>query len=359
VIVHQVLSGAGPFDAVTQEALAFRELFSAWGWGGQDGAVSIDPRMGGRVVPLARLAPAPQDLLLLHYSAYAPRLRALLELPNRRLLLSHNITPARWLWGHEPMVAVQCALGREQLPDFVRCCHVTAGDSAYNAAELTAAGARDARVIPILVRPERLGTPGPQAPPPGPPTILFVGRLMPHKRQDEILRVFAAYRRHHEPEARLVLVGEPVTPAYGRAIRELADRLAPGAVTIEGGISRERLAERYRQAHAFLCLSEHEGFCVPVLEALHFGVPVVARPAGAVPEVAGDAALLVGDEDPAVVCELLALAAGDAELRTELRRRGAARVAHFAPERTAAALREALELLAELDLRDGVHERAG
>ena len=349
MIVHQVLSGAGPFDAITQEALAFRELFTGWGWGGADAAVSIDPRIAGRVVPLAQLTPAPQDLLLIHYSAYAPRLRALLDLPNRRLLLSHNITPARWLWGHEPMVAVQCALGREHLPAFVAACGVTAGDSAFNAAELTAAGATDPHVIPILVHPERLGEPQRAAAPAGPPAILFVGRLMPHKRQDEVLRVFAAYRRHHAPEARLVLVGEPVAPAYGRAIRELADQLAPGAVTIEGGISRERLAERYREAHAFLCLSEHEGFCVPVLEALHFGVPVVARPAGAVPEVAGDAALLVTDEDPAVICELLALAVSDAELRAELRRRGAARVAHFAPQRTAAALRAALDALAGAD----------
>ena len=350
MIVHQILSGAGPFDAITQEALAFRELFAGWGWGGVDVAVSIDPRMAGQVVPLAQLAPDPDDLLLIHYSAYAPRLRRLLELPNRRLLLSHNITPARWLWGHEPMVAVQCALGREQLPAFVGACEVTAGDSAFNASELVRAGARDPRVIPVLVRPDRLGAPQGLSAPPGPPCILFVGRLMPHKRQDEVLRVFAAYRRYHEPEARLVLVGEPVTPAYGRAIRELADQVAPGAVTIEGGITRERLAERYREAHAFLCLSEHEGFCVPVLEALHFGVPVVARPAGAVPEIAGDAALLVGDEDPAVVCELLALAVGDADLRTELRRRGAARVAHFAPERTAAALRGALETLAEREV---------
>ena len=363
MIVHQVLSGAGPFDAVTQQALAFRGLFDRWGWGGDDAAAIMDPRMGSRVLPLAGLRPAPEDLLLLHYSAYAPRLRALLQSPNRRLLLSHNITPARWLWSHEPMVAVQCALGREQLPAFVAGCDVVAGVSAYNAAELAAAGAQDPRVIPLLVDPGEIGAYGAQTAgrlrPGAPPTLLFVGRLMPHKRQDELVRVFAAYRRHHQPDARLVLVGEPVTPAYGRLIGDLADELAPGAVTIEGGITRERLAGHYREADVFLCLSEHEGFCAPVLEALHFGLPVVARPAGAIPEVAGDAALLIADEDPAVVCELLALAIGDDELRAELRRRGAARVAHFAPQRTAEALRDSLELLAEVDLRDRVDQRAG
>lgn len=345
MIVHQALSGAGPFDAITTEALAFRELFTAWGWGGEDVASSIDPRMGERVGPLAKLDPAPGDVLFLHYSAYAPKMRRLLELPNRRLLLNHNITPARWLWDHEPMVAVQCQLGRAQLPDFVAACHGFAGDSGYNAQELVAAGAPDASVVPILVHPERLGTPQAAAPA-GPPSILFVGRLMPHKRQDEVLRAFALYRRLHAPGARLVLVGEPVSAAYGEELRRFADRIAPGAVSIEGGITREALAERYREASAFLCLSEHEGFCVPVLEALHFGVPVVARRAGAVPEIAGDAALLVDDAELGVLAELLHLAVTDAELRAQLRERGARRVAAYGPERTAAALRVAVELTA-------------
>lgn len=343
MIVHQALSGAGPFDAITTEALAFRELFTQWGWGGRDVADSIDPRMGDRIGALGKLAPAPGDVLLLHYSAYAPRMRRLLELPNRRLLLNHNITPARWLWDHEPMVAVQCQLGREQLPAFVAACHGFAGDSDYNAQELVAAGAPAASVVPILVHPERLGAPQ-AARPAGPPTLLFVGRLMPHKRQDEVLRAFALYRRRHAPEARLVLVGEPVTVAYGEELRRFAELVAPGAVTIEGGLSREALAERYRGAHAFLCLSEHEGFCVPVLEALHFGLPVIARRAGAVPEIAGDAALLVDEAEPGLLAELIDLAVGDEELRAELRRRGAARVAAYGPQQTAVALREAIEL---------------
>jgi len=133
-----------------------------------------------------------------------------------------------------------------------------------------------------------------------------------------------------------------LTQRYASELAALADAVAPGAVSFERSVPAAALADRYRGAHAFLCLSEHEGFCVPVLEALHFGVPVVARPAGAVPEVAGDAALFVPDEDPAVVAELLHLAIADRELRAELRRRGAARVAAWAPERTEDALREAL-----------------
>jgi glycosyltransferase involved in cell wall biosynthesis len=341
VKVHQVLSGAGPYDAVTTQALAFRALFASWGWGGRDVAAEIDPRIGHKIAPLRALAPGEGDLLLLHYSAYAPKLRAVLELPQRKLLISHNITPARWFWDHDPQAAVVCALGRKQLPEFAAAVDLAAGVSLYNARELGSE-----TVIPILFDPAALGAAGPPDPP-GPPVILFVGRLAPHKRQDAVIRAFELYRRRHAPDARLVLVGAPINWAYDASMRALADELSPGHVTIESGLTPEQLAARWRSAHAFLCLSEHEGFCIPLLEACHFGVPIVARPVGGVPEVVGDAALLLGEADgESVVAELLALAVGDAELRAALRERAAGRVAAYAPEPTARTLRAALESLA-------------
>ena len=343
--VHQVLSGAGPVDAVTGQARAFRRLFSSWGWGGRDVAGSIDPRVGRAIAPRRTLDPGPGDVLLLHYSAYAPRLVGLLDLPQRKLLISHNVTPAHWLWEHDPQVAIQCSLGRRQLPLFARGVDVAAGVSHYNAAELAQAGARETEVIPILFEPGRLGPAGEGALPSPAPVILFVGRLAPHKRQDEVIRVFAQYRRNRAPGARLVLVGEPLNRRYGEALAALAQELAPGAVSIQSSLPPEALVERYRAAHAFLCLSEHEGFCVPLLEAMHLGVPVIARPAGGIPEVAGDAALLVADTDHAVLSELLHLAVSRPGLRAELRERGRRRVAAYAPQRTAERLREVLERL--------------
>jgi len=343
VNVHQVLSGAGPFDAVTNEALQLRARFTEWGWGGSDVAAALDPRMDGRVAPLDALQAARGDVLLLHYSAYAPKVRRVLELPCRKLLWSHNVTPARWLWAHEPMTAIQCALGRAQLPDFVAACDAYAADSAFNAQELRDAGAEEVTVLPVLADPGRLGPGGAADLPAGPPTVLFVGRLMPHKRQDEVLRAFALYRHAHAPDARCVLVGEPINASFGERLEAFAETVAPGAVELARGLSAAQLGERYRSAHAFLCLSEHEGFCIPVLEALHFGVPVVTRPSGAIPEVAGDAALYVEDRDPAVVAELLALVIGDADLRAELARRGSARLAELSPSRTEARVREVLE----------------
>jgi L-malate glycosyltransferase len=328
-----VLSGAGPVDAVSRQALAFRERFAAWGWGGRDVAALIDPRASG-FDPLRALQPAPDDVLLIHYSAYAPRLREVLDLPNRKLLLSHNVTPARWLWDHDAPIALQCELGRRQLPEYAARCDVAAGVSAYNAAEL-GSGVVIAPIVDLgWLR---------QSEPAGDPTILCVGRLAPHKRQDEAIRAFALYRRRHAPGARLVLVGEPLNDGYLNALRELGERA--GNVTFEHTLSRAELADRYAAAAAFVCLSEHEGFCIPLLEAFAAQVPVVARPSGGLPETAGDAALLVADRDAGVVAELIHLAVGDAELRAALISRGRSRVEHYAPARAAAELRSAIEAL--------------
>jgi len=173
--------------------------------------------------------------------------------------------------------------------------------------------------------------------------LLFVGRLSPHKRHDELIRLVALLRRGRLPGARLVCVGEPVNERYAGQLRALADAVAPGAVLFERGLAREELDARYAGADVFVGLSEHEGFCIPLLEAFAAGLPVVARPTGGVPEVAGDAALLVEDRDLAVVAELVALVFEDAELAGALRERGRARLAAFAPSETEAKLRAAVE----------------
>lgn len=352
MIVHQILSGAGPVDAVTSQARAFRRLFREYGWGGTDVAWHIDPRVAAHVHPLKTLQPRPDDLLLIHYSAYAPRLRALIEAPQRKVLLSHNVTPARWFWDYEAGIAVQCALGRRQLPEYAEKADVVAGVSLYNAQELGSG-----RVVPILFDPTALGPATPldqltTRPPHGtPPTLLFVGRIAPHKRQDELIRLLARLRAHRLPDARLVLVGEPMTAAYLQALQQLADELAPGAVEFRHGLSDHELAEAYANAHVFVCLSEHEGFCIPLLEAFHVGTPVVSRPAGGIPEVAGDAALLTDDRDLTVIAELVTLAVKDQELRATLRARGRERLTHYGHDTTARALKELLEFAAALPAR--------
>jgi glycosyltransferase involved in cell wall biosynthesis len=173
--------------------------------------------------------------------------------------------------------------------------------------------------------------------------VLGVGRLVPHKRQDLAIRAFALWQREHAPDASLSLVGEPLSPAYRERLAGLAARAGAMRVDLPGAVSDDALLAEYGFASVFLTLSEHEGFCVPLLEAFAAGVPVIARPVGGMPEVGGDAVLWAEDDDLAVVAELLQLAATDEDLRAELIRRGRDRLEEFAYERTAEKLRAAVE----------------
>ena len=344
--VHQLLSSAGPFDAVTRQALAFRELFERWEMAGGVHAGAIEPRLRERVRPLGRLDADPRDLLLIHYSAYAPRLEELLELPNRKLLVYHNVTPARYLWSFQPHVATLCQLGRDHLARYAQQVDVAAAVSEYNAGELREAGARDVRVVPILFDPDEWGEPSSEADRTR-PLIASVGRLAPHKRHDLVIRAFALYQREFAPDARLVCAGEPISPAFHARLHELAARSGARNVELPGPLEHDRLTRLYQEASAALLLSEHEGFCIPLVEAFHFGLPVVARPAGGMPEVAGDAALWTDAEpDLAVVAELLNLAVGGDGLRTELAARGRTRLEQFSREQTEAKLRDAVDAAA-------------
>ena len=327
-----MLSGAGPVDAVTTQAIAYADAFRSWGMDGGVYAAAIEPALRSRVQPVARLDPTGDDLLLFHYSAYAPRLEPLLDRPQRKLLVYHNVTPAEWLWEHQPPVATLCALGRDHLPRWARAVGVAVAVSEYNAAELRAVGARDVRVVPVLFDRDRF-TPGSGT------RILSVGRLAPHKRPELVLRAFSLYRSACDPDARLDVVGEALSPAYEAELRALA---GPG-VTIHGRIEQPALDALWRDASALLTLSEHEGFCVPLLEAFASDTPVVARPVGGMPEVGGDAVLWVEDRDLAVVAELLDLARRNGALRGELVRRGRERLDDYRPELVLASLRSAVD----------------
>ena len=347
--VVQILCAAGPVDAVTNQALAYRKLFRSWGWSGDDYAPVTAPGMpGGAIRPLHQLRPGRADVVVLHYSGHAPGLEDILARAPRSLLVSHNITPARYFWSSDPAEAVRCQLARGQLARLGGLAGALAAVSDFNAAELREISGREAAVIPILF--ERRGLPAAPVPQPGvtsavdaaAPVILFVGRLVPHKRQDLVIRAFARFH-HTRPGARLTLVGVPLSPGFAAGLQRLADRLAPGAVTFASTLTASDLWCHYRAAAAFLCLSEHEGFCIPLLEAFHFRLPVIARRAGAVAEVLGAAGVLLdADDGEDVVAELLRIVADDGELRHELADRGDGRLDVYAHERTAARLREAL-----------------
>lgn len=344
--VVQLLSGAGRYDAVTNQALAWARRLRGWGRGGDVFAGDREPRLDGSVRPAAELAGAlgRDDLLLVHYSAHHQALDAVAALPQRKLLVYHNITPPEFLWDFEPLVAVRCAIGRDRLAGLAGAVDGAVAATEFNAADLRAAGFADVRVAPALYDLDlarlapRGALPAGLDPADG-PIVTFVGRFSPNKRQDVLIKAFALYQRHRRPDARLALAGGPPQSPYRSHLERTARAAGANGVEVVGPLPQATLNSLYAASSVFVCLSEHEGFCIPVLEAFAFGLPVIARRAGGVPEVAGDAAILLDDADLATVAELIDLCVTEDGLRNGLAARGRARLADFTSEASEAALR--------------------
>jgi glycosyltransferase involved in cell wall biosynthesis len=165
--------------------------------------------------------------------------------------------------------------------------------------------------------------------------VLFVGQLLPHKRPDLLVAVHHVLVTHFDPRTQLRVIGPSRLERYAPAVRRMAEDLRL-AIDFAGAVAQDVLERSYRDAHVMLTLSEHEGFCVPVVEAMATGLPVVARRFAALPETLGDAALLLDpDDDALVIAEAVAAVWRDAALRTTLARRGLERAHQFAPARSA------------------------
>jgi glycosyltransferase involved in cell wall biosynthesis len=241
--------------------------------------------------------------------------------PDRLVAIYHNITPAEFFLGFQPHLAGLCYHGRRELAAFAPRTALGLGDSEFNRRELQAAGYRRTEVLPIVLDLERYRQP---ASPvvrglysDGRKNLLFVGRIIPNKKIEDLLRVFAIYQRYLEPRSRLLLVGESRGfERYQRRLRERAAALRLDNVVFAGHVDDDDLRAYYSVADVFLCLSEHEGFCVPLVEAMNFGVPVVAFDAGAVAETLRGGGVLLKEKQPEVVAELVHRVLTDAALRS-------------------------------------------
>jgi glycosyltransferase involved in cell wall biosynthesis len=336
-IVHHFHPTIVPADAISNHVVALHELARRDGRDSRVYAIESTRMLDGGVLPYRRLfrAVQPEDTLVLHYSMGNEVFDQLAKLPARKVLVYHNVTPPEFFSGINPHAALHAQLGRKQLATLAEPMELGVGVSDYNRRELEAAGFKRTAVVPLLIDWRSYDVaPDPAVLAQGAAIrtkLLFVGRISPHKRQDDLIRLIAYYRACIDPEARLVLVGSyRDQPQYHGRLHALAEELGvSGAVTFAGSVSLAALVAYYRIATAFVSLSEHEGFGVPLLEAMRFDLPVVAYDAGAVAETLGDAGLRVKTRELAEIAELIGLLSERPELRGSLTAAGRRRVADF------------------------------
>jgi glycosyltransferase involved in cell wall biosynthesis len=323
--IHQMLAALSYGDAIGNEALRIQEILRSEGFDSDIFAESVHPEMAGLARKLwdYRSVSSPDNLLVLHFSIGAGVSTFAYHLPDPILLVYHNITPARWFARFHPHLAGLCYHGRRELRAFVPRTALALGDSEFNRAELEAVGFHPTGVLPLLLDPGRLSLPPSEVVlemfDDDKTNFLFVGRVIPNKCFHDLIKVFAFYQKYIDSNSRLILVGEFVGfERYFEALVRLVDDLHLMDVVFTGQVEDDDLAAYYEVADLFLCLSEHEGFCVPLVEAFRAGVPVMALDAGAVPETLSGAGVLVREKRIDEIAMMASAVIEDEDLRARI-----------------------------------------
>jgi len=340
-------------DAIGDSARLMRDAFRRWGHAADVYALELDPDLEGDGRRFEDWRPGTgDDVVILHYALPSPLTDAFRAHEGRRVLLHHNITPAEYFVGWDPEMERICTLGREQLASLSPHVDLGLADSEFNRLELEALGFRRTGVLPIYLDFQRYREA------PGPvlrrlleddrTNLLFVGRLAPNKRPEDLIRLTSYWKRFISSDVRLVLVGkEPRRRAYFDALQALAyeEGFTPWEVVFLGHVPHEDLLACYRSATVFVSMSEHEGFGVPLVESMLMRVPVLAYSAAAVPHTLGGAGIQFMEKRLPEVAELGHALATDPVLREEVLAGQDRRVEAFSPAAVESALRAYVDSL--------------
>jgi glycosyltransferase involved in cell wall biosynthesis len=323
--VHQVLATLGYGDAIGHEVLGIQRALVAAGYDSEIFVETADTRLEDLTYDYRDLLDAshPDNLLIHHFSIGSRASRVAYALPDRMALVYHNITPPEYFVGVHKQLVELCWKGRRELGAYVGRCELALGDSEFNRQELSALGFPRTGVLPVVPGFSHLSGPADWrvagAYDDEWTNILFVGRMIPNKRIENVIRIFHAYRSRYNPRSRLLLVGSHGGfEKYLTMLHQLIAELGTPDVHFAGHISNEELTAYYEVSDLFLCASEHEGFCVPLMEAFHMRVPVVAYAATAVPATMDGGGVLYENRDPVRVARIVDAVLSDAELTNRI-----------------------------------------
>jgi glycosyltransferase involved in cell wall biosynthesis len=351
MIVNQWIPAAHRGDAIGDSARRMRSLLRAQGHDSEIYALTVDDSLVREVRSFAHPDARRGHVTIFHYALPSPMTAAFAALPGGRVLQYHNVTPASFFAPYDPALFRLASLARAELASLLGRVDLALGVSEYNRQELDRLGFRPTGVLPLAVDFERVTRPVRR------PALeqvladefvnfLFVGRIAPNKKIEDHIRLAEHYKRYVDAYYRFIFVGKfDAVPRYYAAVRALMSefRMLDERFVFTGPVDDDDLAVYYRHAAVYISLSEHEGFCAPLVEAMAAGVPVLAYAAAAVPETLGGAGVMFAPKDLEFAAELAGTLAFDDDLRRQIIDGQRRRLADFAECRLVEALRSVVE----------------
>jgi len=302
--VHQFATSLSSGDAISDEMLEIRSVLREQGHVSEIFVHGYDPHSAKHIKDYReyRRTSAPDNIVLFHFSIGSPVSKMAFRVPDRKIMIYHNITPHDFFLDNNRILARECYKGRLELNLFADKVDLALGDSEFNRRELEAVGFKTTGVLPLLIDFAKFDG---RADPvmsrlldTGKTTLLFVGRVIPNKRPEDILKVFHYYQKVFNPDSQLILAGDyRGQERYLAGLQDFVLRLGLKDVYFTGHTSFPELLACYRAAHVYLSLSEHEGFGVPLLESFAQKIPVIALAAGAVEETMNGGGILLRRKD--------------------------------------------------------------
>ena len=326
MVINQWVPAAHKGDAIGDSARRVRDLLRGMGHESELFALTVDDDLKHDVRRFGDPATRGGDVTIFHYALPSPMTAAFASLDAGRVLQYHNVTPASYFAPYDPGLFRLASLGRQELSTLAGHVDLALGDSEYNRRELESLGFERTGVFPIAVDTARV-TQQVQRPAleqildDGLVNFLFVGRIAPNKKIEDHIKLAEVYKRNIDAYYRFIFVGRyDVVPRYYSMVRALMTeyRLLNDRFVFTGPVPDEELAVYYRHAAVYISLSEHEGFCVPLVESMAADVPVLAYAAAAVPDTLGGAGVQFAPKDLEYASELLGALAFDDDLRANV-----------------------------------------
>lgn len=335
--IHQFVHSFVPRDAIGTHVLNLRKLLQEFGMDseiyclesrGSHSDVAKEYRSYNSTNPK-------ETAIIYHLSTGSPVADFVADLEDCKIVNYHNITPPEFFFPWEPHVGVELTRGRQQLQELAPVVELGIGDSFFNTFEMIQMGYKKAVVAPVMTNvkgfQQNLETTkdknGTEVEIDLGSHWLFVGRIAPNKSQHDVIKAFYIYRKLFDPLAKLSLVGGSSSHVYWRALHRFVTKLGlDSSVNITGPVSDIELENFYQKADVFVCLSQHEGFCVPLVEAMEHKVPIVSLDSSALGETLLNAGLLLKDNDPVIVASAVNRVLTDINVKNSLVKAGQMRV---------------------------------
>lgn len=268
-------------------------------------AGTVDPQIKMDNIDLAINFPDlnEQDIVIFHFSIGTELCELVKHTNARVMMIYHNVTPAFFFHGYDEQLEKLCEAGIKQLYEIQHCIGYCMAVSEYNRNELIKMGYEckiDVQpiIIPFFQYNAKLSDKIVNICSKDKVNLLFVGRITPNKKQKDIISAFYEYKKIN-PESRLILLGSyRENDLYYQELDKYIKEIGLNDVIFTGHIPFDEILTYYSLADLFVCMSEHEGFCIPLLEAMHFNIPILAFASSAVTETIGGASIVVKDKNP-------------------------------------------------------------